>query len=144
MWSDTVLAFERGHLLRLTLWGAGSVLAGSLLFMWIAMQRRVVPLLGQFAVQMVAWGVLDLAIVSLGWSRLGLRDFTGALQLQNLQWLMIGLDTGGAAVGVTLVAASYRMGPRPGGIGAGMGIIVQALARLLFDIQLLVSIGRLS
>jgi hypothetical protein len=144
MWSDTLLAFERGHLIRLTVWGAGSVLAGSLLFTWIAMRRRVVPLLEQFAVQMVAWGVLDLAIVSLGWSGLGLRDFTGALHLQNLQWLKIGLDAGCAAVGVTLAIACYRMGPRPGGIGAGMGIIVQALARLLFDIQLLLSIGRLS
>jgi hypothetical protein len=44
MWADTLLVLERGHLLRLALWGGGSVLAGTLLLALLAIRRIDAPL----------------------------------------------------------------------------------------------------
>lgn len=71
MWADTLLALERGHLLRLALWGGGSVLAGSALLAWLALAHRVAPLVRHFAIQCAAWGLVDLAIVAWAKSRRG-------------------------------------------------------------------------
>ena len=70
MWADTLLALERGHLLRLALWGGASVLAGSLIVAWLAVRRVDAALLRHFAIQTAAWGVIDLAICA--WSRQGI------------------------------------------------------------------------
>ena len=45
MWSDTFLAIERGHLLRVAAWGTASVIAGTLLLALIALRRQRSPLL---------------------------------------------------------------------------------------------------
>jgi len=141
MWADTLLALERGHLLRLALWGGGSVLAGSALLAWLAVGRRVAPLLRHFAIQCAAWGAVDLAIVAWAWRGLALRDFAGAQGLVNFLWLNVGLDAGYVAVGVTLALLAWRWGPRPGAVGAGAGVIVQGLALALLDLRLVALIG---
>lgn len=141
MWADTLLALERGHLLRLALWGGASVLAGSLIVVWLAVRRVDAALLRHFAIQTAAWGVIDLAICA--WSRQGiaLRDYAGAQRLVNLLWLNTGLDAGYIAIGITLAITAWRWGARASGIGAGIGVIVQGLALLLLDVRLLAAIG---
>jgi len=57
--------------------------------------------------------------------------------------LNAGLDAGYNMLGATLALASWRLGPRPGGIGAGVGIVLQGTALLLLDVRLLVLIGPL-
>jgi hypothetical protein len=37
------------------------------------------------------------------------------------------------AVGATLAIAGWRLGRRPGAVGAGVAIIVQGIALLVFD-----------
>lgn len=141
MWADTLLELERGHLLRLALWGGASVLVGTLLLAFMAMRRTTAPLLRHFAIQTAAWGAVNLAICL--WAARGLapRDYAGAQSLINVLWLNTGLDVGYAAVGTTLAITAWRWGARAGGIGAGIGIIVQGIALMLLDLRLIALIG---
>ncbi len=141
MWADTLLALERGHLLRLGFWGGASVLLGTLLLTWLTLRRAEAPLLRHFAIQTAAWGAVDLAIVFWAARRLAPRDFAGAQSLLNVLWFNTGLDAGYAAIGITLALTAWKWGARAGGIGAGIGIIVQGIALMLLDLRLLALIG---
>lgn len=141
MWADTLLSLERGHLLRLALWGGASLLLGSALLAWLILRRQQAPLLRHFAIQTAAWGAVDLAICLWSSRGLALRDFAGAQRLVNLLWLNTGLDVGYIAVGLTLALTAWRWGGRAGGIGAGIGVVVQGLALLLLDLRLIAAIG---
>jgi len=143
MWADSLLALERGHLVRLALWGGGSVLLGTLLVALLVARRTEATFLRHFAIQTAAWGAVDLVLCYWGWRGLALRDFGGAQALVNFLWLNAGLDAGYIMLGATLALASWRLGPRPGGIGAGVGIVLQGTALLLLDVRLLVLIGPL-
>ncbi len=141
MWADALLALERTHLLRLALWGGGSVLAGTLVFLLLALRRQRSPLLQHFAIQTAAWGAVDLAICAWAWRGLALRDFDGATSLVNFLWLNVGLDAGYVGVGLTLALTAWRFGRRLGGVGAGLGVIVQGLALALLDLVLIAEIA---
>ena len=143
MWADTLIVLERGHLLRLTVWGAGSVLLGTLLFVMLSWRRVRAPLLTHFAIQTAAWGTVVLAICAWAWRGLSLRNYAAAQQLVNFLWLNTGLDVGYVMLGATLAVVGWRLGPRPAAIGAGVGIIIQGLALFLLDVRLLVLIGPL-
>lgn len=122
-------------------WGAGSVLLGTLILIVLSWRQVRAPLVTHFAIQTALWGVVDASIALWGWRGLGLRDFAGAQQLVNFLWLNTGLDAGYVMLGITLALASWRLGPRPAGVGAGIGIIVQGLALLLLDVRLIALIG---
>lgn len=146
MWADTLLSLERTHLLRLALWGAGSVLVGTMVLLVAQMvQRRRAshpqPVLTHFAIQTAAWGAVDLAICAWAWNGLALRDVNGATSLVNFLWLNVGLDVGYVGVGVTLALVSWRLGQRLAGVGAGMGVIVQGLALVVLDAVLIAEIA---
>ncbi len=136
MFADTLLLLERAHLVRLLIWGGGSVLAGTLLLALQALQRAAgsPALLRHFAVQTAAWGAIDLALAL--WARRGLalRDFTAARQLDRVLWLNLGLDAGYVGVGVTLVLCGWALGRRYAPIGAGLGVAVQGAALFLLDL----------
>ena len=143
MWAESLFALERGHILRLIFWGAGSVLLGTLLFIMLSWRRVRAPMLTNFAIQTGAWGAVIMAIGFWAWRGLSLRDFAGAQHLVNLLWLNTGLDVGYVMLGATLALAGWRLGPRPAAIGAGVGIILQGLALFLLDVRLIVLIGPL-
>ena len=143
MWADSLFAIERGHILRLIFWGAGSVLLGTLLFIMLSWRRVRAPTLTNFAIQTGAWGAVIMAIGFWAWRGLSLRGFAGAQHLVNLLWLNTGLDVGYVMLGATLALAGWRLGPRPAAIGAGVGIILQGLALFLLDVRLIVLIGPL-
>ncbi len=143
MWSDTLLVAERAHLVRLLVWGAGSVLAGTLLLALVA-RRGNPPLLLHFAVQCAAWGAIDLVLVALAWRGLALRDVAGATHLDRLMWLNCGLDVGYVAVGVTLAWVGWAIGRRLGLVGAGAGVVVQGLALLVLDARFIAVMTRLA
>jgi hypothetical protein len=142
MWADTLLASERAHLLRLTGWGATSVLVGTALFAWLLVRRRESALLRHFAIQTAAWGAVDLAFVALGWGSLAVRDIAGATRLDRMLWLNIGLDAGYVIAGIVLGVTGWRLGRRLGLVGAGLGIVVQGAALALLDLILAVHISR--
>lgn len=142
MWADTLLAAERAHLLRLVLWGGVSVVLGTTLLVFLKVRGQRSPLLDQFAVQTAAWGAIDLALAANGLRTLALRDLAGATRLDRFLWLNIGLDAGYVLVGLTLVIAGWRIGRRPGLIGAGVGVIVQGTTLALLDVGLASQISR--
>jgi hypothetical protein len=141
MWADTLLALERGHLLRLALWGGACVLVGTLLLAYLIVRRIDAAMLRAFASQTAAWGAVNLLICLWAGRGLALRDFAGAQHLLNILWLNVGLDVGYVGVGVTLAVTGWLWGKRAGALGAGLGIIVQGMALLLLDARLIAAIG---
>ena len=144
MWSDSLLVAERAHLVRLVAWGAGSVVAGTLVFLLVTLRRAQSPLLTNFAVQCAAWGAVDLVIALLAWRGLAERDVAGATKLDRLLWLNTGLDVGYVAVGVALAAVGWTLGRRLGLVGAGAGVVVQGLALVVLDVHFINVLGRLN
>ena len=136
MWADTLLAAERAHLLRVLAWAALSVLAGTALLA-VAGVRGPRTLLRHFAIQTAAWGLVEGAIVGVAWRGLALRDYAGAMRLDRILWLNVGLDAGYIGVGVTLAVAGWTLGRRLAPVGAGVGVVVQGCALLALDLLLL-------
>ena len=137
MWADTLLIIERGHLLRFGVWSATSVLVGLGLLFWLARRAERAPFIKQFAIQCLAWGVVELLFAVRGWMGLALRDYASATQFQQLVWLGAGLEIGYVAIGITLTLASLKSDRQSAASGAGAGIVVQGLALLVFHIRLL-------
>ena len=147
MWSDSLLLAERAHLMRLVVWGAGSVVAGTALLLLTTVRRGAaggMPLLANFAIQCAAWGAIDLLIAALAWRGLAERDVAGATRLDRLLWLNTGLDVGYVAVGVALAAVGWQLGRRLGLVGAGIGVVVQGLALLALDAHFIAVMNRLT
>lgn len=136
MWADTLLAAERGHLIRLLVWGATSILAGTAIGALLVVGRRESPLLRHFAIQSAAWGVIDVAIGAVAWQSLALRDLAGAVRLDRFIWLNIGLDAGYLMVGATLAMVGWRLSRSLALVGAGVGVMVQGSALLALDLVL--------
>ncbi len=137
MFADTLLELERGHLIRLGLWGAASVIAGALILLLLYWRKSNAPFLQHFAIQGLAWGGIDLALVAWAWQGLGLRDYASSVQLNQFLWLNVGLDAGYAAVGLTLALTGWVLAKRLGLLGAGIGVAVQGFALFVLDLRLL-------
>ena len=141
-WADTLLDIERLHVLKILVWGALSVGVGTALFALIRVRRLDSPLLRHFAIQSVAWGLIDIAIAIWAKQGLHLRDLAGAVALDRFVWLNVGLDVGYVAVGATIALTGWNLGRRLGLVGAGAGVIVQGCALALLDLQLAAAIVR--
>lgn len=144
MFSDTLLLAERAHLNRILVWGAASVIVGTLLLAFVTARRVGTPLLLHFAVQTAAWGAIDLVIALVARRGLALRDVSGATRLDRFVWFNNGLDVGYVAVGLTLAIVGWQLGRRLGLVGAGVGIVVQGLALLVLDAYLIAVLERIA
>ena len=142
MWADTLLAAEHAHVIRLLVWGGGSVLIGTVLLAWLHAGRRHSVLLEQFGIQTAAWGVVELAFAAIARASLVLRDLPAATRLDRLLWLNIGLDAGYVLVGLTLLVAGWSLGRRLGLVGAGLAVVAQGTALTLLDLLLASQISR--
>src|SRR3954470_5063141 len=128
MWADTLLAAERAHILRLLVWGCGSVLVGTSLLAWLHRGRRSSSLLTQFGIQTVGWGAAELAFAAIAFATLAPRDLAAATRLDRLLWLNIGLDAGYVFVVASLGIMGWSLGRRLGMVGAGLAVVVQGVA----------------
>ncbi len=135
MWSDTLLALERAHLLRLLAWGAMSVVAGTGVLASLMIRRADSALLRGFAIQTAAWGLVDLALAGRGLFRATDRDLGAAVQLDRFLWLSMGIDIGIVSVGIALAVTGWIAGRRLGLVGAGIGIVLQGLALFVLDLR---------
>lgn len=143
MWSDTLLAAERAHLIRLVIWAVTSATLGTALLALITLRRMVAPIVQWFATQALAWGLVELIVAVFSWRTLAMRDVSGATRLDRLTWLHAGLDVGIVAVGVALAVTAWIHGRRLGLIGAGLGIVVQGLGLLVLNLTFASLLARL-
>jgi hypothetical protein len=141
MWSDTFLAIERAHFLRVGAWGAACLLVGTLLGALLAVRRQRSPLLYHFAAQTALWGAIDVALAAVAIGRLRLPDYAAATRFDRFLWFSVGIDAGGAAVGVTLAVAGWLLGRRLGAVGAGVGVILQGVALVALDLVAIAQVG---
>jgi hypothetical protein len=119
-----------------------SFVLGATLLVFLKVRGQRPMLLDHFAIQTAAWGAIDLALAANGLRTLALRDLAGATRLDRFLWLNVGLDVGYVLVGLTLLIAGWRIGRRPGLIGAGVGVMVQGTALALLDLGLASQISR--
>ena len=118
------------------------MVGGTTVFLLLAVRRVRSPLLTHFAIQTAAWGALTAAIAGLGWRAVQLRDLSGAARLERIVWLNVGLDAGYVAAGAVLAISAWLLAKRLGGVGAGIGIVVQGLALFVLDLQFAALISR--
>jgi hypothetical protein len=142
MWADTLQGAERAHLLRLLLWAAASILAGTAVLAWLRVRGHQSDLLKHFAIQATLWGAVVGLISVWQLPHLGPRDIASATRLDRLLWLKVGLDVGAVVVGITIGAIGLRVGRQMKLVGAGMGVIVQGCALALLDLVLAAQISR--
>jgi Family of unknown function (DUF6992) len=143
MWSDTLLAAERSHLIRIAVWAATSAVFGTALVTTITLRRLAAPILLWFAIQTLAWGSLELIISAARWRALSMRDVSAATRLDRLTWFGVGLDVGVVAMGVVAIALAWAHRRRLGAFGGGLGIVVQGLGLLVLDLTFASILARL-
>jgi hypothetical protein len=134
MWSDTLFAAERSHLIRLELWAAVSAVIGTGIIATLTVRRMTAPIVLWFGIQSLAWGLVELVLAAIGLQGLAMRDISGATRLDRLTWFTAGLDVGIVATGVAVIAVAWMFGRRFGPIGAGLGIVVQGLGLLVMNL----------
>ena len=143
MWSDTLVAVERAHLLRLLVWAGSSVVVGTALHAVLTLRRDGSALLRHFAMQTFAWGLVHLAIAGTGILRLAERDFASATRLDRMLWLSVGLDIGIVLVGAAIAITGWVLARRLALVGAGIGVIVQGAALLVLDLGFIAITSRI-
>jgi hypothetical protein len=136
MWADTLQSLEQQHFLRLLVWGAASVLIGTLILVVFRLARIKAPLATHFATQCAIWGAAALGWAGYSYSRVPLRDYDAAASLARTLWLVIALEAGAVVVGVTFAFFGWAFGKRIGSVGTGVGVVVQAGALLFLDVIL--------
>jgi len=141
MYSDTLLALERAHLLQIIVWGGASVLVGVVLLAFLAFRRTRSALLANFAIQCAVWGLAEVLLSGVRLRGLAHRDGAAAVTLDRLLWLNTGLDVGYMIVGATLALTGWILGRRQGPMGAGMGIVLQGLALFVFDLRFVLALS---
>lgn len=141
MYSDTLFALERAHLLQIVVWGGASMLVGATVLAILAFRRVRSALLASFAIQCIAWGLAEMVLAGIRLRGADHRDGAAAVALERLLWLNTGLDAGYVAVGVTLALTGWHLGRRPGMMGAAIGIIVQGLALFIFDLRFVLALS---
>ena len=142
MWADTLLNAERGYVVRTLVWAALSVLSGTALAVLLAAWRIKSPLLSQFALQLVGWGLVVAAVGASEWQGLHLRDLAGATRLERVTWVRVGFDAGIIGMGAVLTVAACQLGRSAGALGAGAGVALQGVALLVLDVQFATAIAR--
>ena len=143
MWSDTLLAAERGHLIRLVLWAVTSATVGLSLLTVITIRRLSAPIVLWFAIQTLALGSLELIVTSARWYGLMMRDVSAATRLDHFTWFATGLDVGLIAVGMAIAVMGWLPNRRLGTVGTGLGVIVQGFGLLILDLRFASDLTRL-
>jgi hypothetical protein len=144
MWADTLLAAEKAHLMHVLVWALICILAGTAMLAVLVIRRWRSALSSGFAILTIAFGVFEATVASVALLGLAPRDLSAAARLDQHLWFETGLDVGLIAIGVTLVLTTYGLtqGRRLGGVGAGLGIIVQGAVLLALDARFLALVNR--
>jgi predicted membrane channel-forming protein YqfA (hemolysin III family) len=142
MFADTLFAAERLHLVRLLIWGAISIVAGTILLLLTSSSRLRPQLLRSFAQQCILWGALELALSAIRFATLHLRDLSGASELERFGWMQLGIYIGLAACGIAIATTGWRTARSLRTAGAGLGIFLQGVALLVMQLFFVAQISR--
>ena len=142
MWSDTLFAAERAYLIRLLLWAASSILAGTLILVILTVRRSRAPIVARFAGQALTWGVIELAFAAIAWHTQPIRDVAAAVRLDRFTWFNTGFDVAIVGAGMALAVVGWT-GQRLGLVGTGIAVVVQGLALLVLNLTFLSILARL-
>jgi hypothetical protein len=144
MGADTLLVVEKAHLIQVLVWALLCVLAGTAVLAVLAIRRGGSAILSAFAIQTVGWGVFEATVSAVAIWGLSPRDLAGATQLDHRLWFETRIDVACIVIGAILALTTYGLthGRRLGGLGAGLGIIVQGAVLLVFDAQFLALVNR--
>jgi hypothetical protein len=126
----------------LLLWGGTCALIGTAVYALLILRRWVSPVLTHFARLTLLWGLADAGFALYRWRHLALRDYGGALRLNQALWFSLGLATGGLITGGVLLGLGWARTRREGVIGSGIAILVQSSAIVVLSLQLLVIVAR--
>src|SRR5262249_4966043 len=132
--SQTIINAMDGHMARLGVWAAASVVGGILILIF----RRRRESWKHFAFQCAAWGLIDgvIVLVSL-FQQPKPFDSTTVANLREFLWFNEGLNLGYIGVGLALaLAARRKAAPFEALEGAGWGVVLQGLALLTLDTTL--------
>ena len=143
MWSDTLLAAERSHLIRIALWAVASAVVGTAIVAGLTVRRLSAPIVFWFAIQTMVVGTLELIVTAARWLGLSMRDVSAATRLDRFTWLAVGLDAGLAGVGVAIMVMAWTRERRLGAFGGGLGVVVQGLGLLVLDLTFISILARL-
>ena len=143
MWADTLLAAERSHLIRLALWAVTSSLVGTAIVAALTVRRTIAPILHWFGIQSLAWGLVELVLVTIRFQQLAMRDVSRATRLDRLTWFSAGLDIGIIVAGMAVIALAWLLGRRLTVVGVGLGIVVQGLGLLVLNLTFASLLARL-
>ncbi len=141
MWADTLQSLERSYLLQLLAWAMASVLIGTVTLAWIKHRNWQTVLLQQFSLHTALWGVLESVLALLLLTQLSLRDLAGAIRLDRMVWLSVGLEIGLVFVGVALVWSGSRA-QRAELVGTGGAIALQGAALATLHLALAAQLSR--
>ena len=136
MWADTLQTLEKQHDQMIFLWGAASVLIGTLILLIFRLLRIKAPLATHFAAQCAIWGAAAVLWGGYAYQHVPLRDYDAAGSLARFLWLVIALEAGAIIVGITFATFGWTFGKRIGAVGTGIGVVVQASALLFLDLIL--------
>jgi hypothetical protein len=143
MWSDTLLAAERSHLIRIAIWAFTSAVVGTAFVTVIAVRRVSAPIVLWFAIQTLAWGSLELIVTAARWFAMSMRDVSAATRLDRVTWFAVGIDVGIVAVGMTSALLAWRLTRNLRAFGGGLGVVVQGLGLLVLDLTFASILARL-
>lgn len=143
MWSDTLLAAERAHLIHLILWAASSAVLGTGITAFLTLRRVSAPIIQWFAIQALAWGLAELVLVAVRWRTLAMRDVSAATRLDRFTWFNAGLDVGLVVAGLTIAVLGWAYGRRLRLVGSGLGVLVQGLGLLVINFTFAAVLARL-
>ena len=143
MWSDTLLAAERSHLIRIAIWAFTSAVLGTAFATIIAVRRVSAPIVWWLALQTLAGGSLELIVAAARWSALSMRDVSAATRLDRLTWFGIGIDVGIVGAGMTAVLLAWKFTRSLRAFGGGLGVVVQGLGLLVLDLTFASILARL-
>ena len=141
MWADTLLRAEQLHLLRVLAWGALTVLVGTALTVAGSMPRGRGSILRPLGAPLAGLGVVEVVAAGAMYRAAALTDAAGAVRLQNLAWLQLGLFAGCAAAGVLLAVVS-RAARLPRASGAGVALAVHGAALVALTAAFVPAVSR--
>ena len=142
MWADTLLREEQLHLLRVMAWGALTVVVGTALLALQFLPRARAAIPRELGAVLAAIGAIELVVAAALYRGARLVDVSGALRLERLAWLALGLFIGCIATGAALAAAGWLAGRSRRVTAAGVGLAVHGAALVILTLLFIPAVSR--